>query len=159
MKPVASSPSGVAGKGGNEAALCQGLLYCGVIKIESRKKLRGRSVMKRSGFFGAALGLFLAQSVSIATAADFQTSLQLAANDERYGCCLVKTNNKSENVWEYEDGITFMTCYKWAQLLGEPLPLFNNRKYEFYEGQRCSSLRDNKSDVIPAPWSPAYRNG
>lgn len=114
--------------------------------------------MKPSSFLGAALGLFLAHGIAIATAADFKTGLQLAANDERYGCCLVKTNNKAEDVWEYEDDITFMTCYKWAQLLGEPLPLFNNRKYEFYEGRRCSSMRD-KSEVTPAPWSPAYRNG
>ena len=55
--------------------------------------------MKRSSFFGAALGLFLAQSASIAAATDFRTDVQLAANDERYGCCLVKTNNRSEDVW------------------------------------------------------------
>ncbi len=114
--------------------------------------------MKRSSFFGAALGLFLAQNASIAAATDFRADVQLAANDERYGCCLVKTNDRSEDVWEYEDDITFMTCYKWAQLLGEPFPLFNNRKYEFYEGRKCSSMTD-KARVTPAPWSPAYRNG
>lgn len=114
--------------------------------------------MKRSGFFGVALGLFLAQSASIAAATDFRTGVRLAANDERYGCCLVRTANSAGDVWEYEDDITFMTCYKWAKLLGEPFPLFNNRKYEFYEGRKCSSMTD-KDRVTPAPWSPAYRNG
>lgn len=114
--------------------------------------------MKKSIFSLAAIILFLSQAVSLAAAGDFGASIQLAANDERYGCCLVKTNDATVDVWEYQNDITFMTCYKWAKLIGDPLQFVNNRKYEFYAGRKCSSM-GGKRELIPAIWSPEYRSG
>lgn len=114
--------------------------------------------MKKSNFSLAAMAFFLSQAASLAAAGDFRETIQLAANDERYGCCIVKTDDPAVDVWEYQNDITFITCYKWAQLIGDPLQFFNNRKYEFYADRQCSSV-GGKRELIPAIWSPEYRNG
>lgn len=114
--------------------------------------------MKKSGFLLAVLTLSLAQSASLAMAAESKAGIQLVAANERYGCCLVKTDDKAVDVWEYQDDISFITCYKWAKLIGDPFQFLNNRKYEFYQNRKCSSMKD-KHELIPAIWSLEYRNG
>ncbi|HRX61126.1 MAG TPA: hypothetical protein P5260_07900 [Candidatus Competibacter sp.] len=114
-------------------------------------------MMRKANLLWVVFGFLLVQGISSAMATDL-SGYQLAANDERYGCCLVKTDNKMDDVWEYEDDITFITCYKWARLIGDPLQFFNDRKYEFYEARRCSSV-NSKHELIPSLWSPAHRSG
>ncbi|MBK7543120.1 MAG: hypothetical protein IPI57_15430 [Candidatus Competibacteraceae bacterium] len=42
-------------------------------------------------------------------------SVSPSKQNEHYGCCIVKTPNKAADTWEYEDDISFGTCYKWAR--------------------------------------------
>lgn len=114
--------------------------------------------MKKLSFLLTVVTLFLAQGASVTMASDFKAGLQLAAYGEEYGCCLVKTDDQTADIWEYEDYISFADCYRLARLIGNPFQFLNHRKYEFYKDQRCSSLR-SEHELIPTLWSPEYRSG
>lgn len=103
--------------------------------------------MKPFGLIISGLVLCLAQSGPVALASDYS-----------YGCCLIKTENKAADIWEYEDDVPFVDCYRSAKLIGNPFEFLRDRKYEFYTGQKCSSLRD-QHELIPVPWGLEYRTG
>lgn len=103
--------------------------------------------MKKFRFLVSAWALCLMQSSSLAM-----------AHDVYYGCCLIKTEDRTADRWEYEDDVPFTDCYRSAQLIGNPFELLRDRTLEFYKNQKCSSLKD-RHELIPALWSPEYRNG
>jgi hypothetical protein len=103
--------------------------------------------MKKFGFLVAILALGLTQSVSVSM-----------AGDASYGCCLIKTEDKTKDIWEYEDGVPFVDCYRSARLIGNPFEFLRNRDYQFHKDRRCASMR-GQHELIPVLWSPEYRNG
>ncbi|HCK80399.1 MAG TPA: hypothetical protein PK880_09795 [Candidatus Competibacter sp.] len=113
--------------------------------------------MKKSSFLLAGSALLLSQSAAVVVAAGFTEHFTLKQN-ERYGCCIVKTLNKAADVWEYEDDVSFGTCYKWARLTGDPLQFLNNRKYEFYENTKCATF-NGEHELVREKWSPTHRSG
>ena len=112
--------------------------------------------MNKPMFWLAGLALSFTQIASPVMANGFTERFTLKQN-ERYGCCIVKTLNKASDTWEYEDDISFGTCYKWARLTGDPLQFLNNRKYEFYANTKCSTF-SGEHELIREKWSPTYRS-
>ncbi len=84
--------------------------------------------MKPFGLALSALTLCLMQSLAPAL-----------ASDASYGCCLIKTEDKAADIWEYENDVPFVDCYRSAKLIGNPFEFLRDRKYEFYTGKNRSS--------------------
>ncbi|MCC6136636.1 MAG: hypothetical protein LM550_04040 [Candidatus Contendobacter sp.] len=103
--------------------------------------------MKPFRLIVSGLALCLAQSLSPAL-----------ASDESYGCCLIKTEDNAANIWEYENDVPFVDCYRSAKLIGNPFEFLRDRKYEFYTGKKCSSL-PTQHELIPVQWGLEYRTG
>ena len=103
--------------------------------------------MKPFRLIVSGLELCLAQSLSPAL-----------ASDESYGCCLIKTEDNAANIWEYENDVPFVDCYRSAKLIGNPFEFLRDRKYEFYTGKKCSSL-PTQHELIPVQWGLEYRTG
>lgn len=118
----------------------------GVSKLNIRK-IKGVILMKQSKFLVGVLALCFMPVSSL-----------VMASDVRYGCCLIKTEDKAADIWEYEDEVPFTDCYRSAQLIGNPFEFLRDRKYEFHTGKRCLLLRD-QHELIPVLWSFEYRNG
>jgi len=117
--------------------------------------------MKKSSVLLAALGglvFWNTTSVLAAPPSILESTIKLPTGNERYGCCLVKSS-QGFDVWEYQDEVSYLKCYRQARLAGEPWVFSNNQKYEFHQGKRCDTLQDKTREFIPTPWAQDYRNG
>lgn len=117
--------------------------------------------MKKSNVWLAAFGGLLIWSCTSIMAAPpgiLESTIRLPMGNERYGCCLIKSS-QGFDVWEYQDEVSYLKCYRQARLSGEPWVFSNRQTYEFYQGRRCDTLQDKTRDFIPTPWAPDYRNG